>query len=90
MPDRGGIRTAQGDRFLVPEEPKNSTETIEGVLVGLKEGLLGRPLIRAMGQAGLTKSGDRIMAVFIGDQQTTNAAKCALQLNWCAPQKLAA
>jgi class 3 adenylate cyclase len=25
---------------------------------------------------------DRIMAVFIGDDQTTNAAKCGLQLNW--------
>src|ERR1700730_16085794 len=33
-------------QVVVPEEPKNSTEKIEGVLVGLREGLLGRPLIR--------------------------------------------
>jgi class 3 adenylate cyclase len=26
--------------------------------------------------------GDRIMAVFIGDKQTSNAAKCGLQINW--------
>jgi class 3 adenylate cyclase len=26
--------------------------------------------------------GDRVMGVFIGDLQTTNAAKCALKINW--------
>src|SRR5260221_1848947 len=26
--------------------------------------------------------GDRVMAVFIGGSQTSNAAKCALQINW--------
>lgn len=26
--------------------------------------------------------GDRVMGIFIGDMQTTNAAKCALKINW--------
>jgi class 3 adenylate cyclase len=39
-------------------------------------------VIRAQGGAITSYDGDRIMAVFLGDTQTSNAAKCGLQVNW--------
>ena len=39
-------------------------------------------IIRSMSGEIVAYDGDRIMAVFIGDTQTSNAAKCALQINW--------
>lgn len=39
-------------------------------------------LIRARGGEITAYDGDRIMAVFIGGQKNTAAAKCALQINW--------
>jgi class 3 adenylate cyclase len=44
--------------------------------------LCAAKLVRALGGVITAYDGDRIMAVFIGGQQTSNAAKCALQLNW--------
>lgn len=39
-------------------------------------------LIRANNGVITGYDGDRVMAVFIGDTQTSDAAKCALQTNW--------
>jgi class 3 adenylate cyclase len=39
-------------------------------------------IIRSLGGEITAYDGDRVMAVFIGDMQTTNAAKCALKINW--------
>jgi class 3 adenylate cyclase len=39
-------------------------------------------IIRSLGGEITAYDGDRVMAVFIGDSQTSNAAKCALQINW--------
>lgn len=44
--------------------------------------LCAAKLIRSLGGVIAAYDGDRIMAVFIGDNQTSNAAKCGLQLNW--------
>ncbi len=39
-------------------------------------------LIRANGGSVRSFDGDRVMGVFIGGNKNTNAAKCALQINW--------
>jgi class 3 adenylate cyclase len=39
-------------------------------------------IARKLGGQITSYDGDRLMAVFIGDEQTSNAAKCGLQLNW--------
>jgi class 3 adenylate cyclase len=39
-------------------------------------------LIRANDGTITAYDGDRVMAVFLGDSQTSNAAKCGLQINW--------
>lgn len=39
-------------------------------------------IIRSMGGEITAYDGDRIMALFIGDSQTSDAAKCALKLNF--------
>jgi class 3 adenylate cyclase len=44
--------------------------------------LCAAKIIRSLGGIISAYDGDRIMAVFIGDHQTSNAAKCGLQLNW--------
>jgi class 3 adenylate cyclase len=44
--------------------------------------LCAAKVIRSLDGVISAYDGDRIMAVFIGDQQTSNAAKCGLQINW--------
>ena len=44
--------------------------------------LCAAKLIRAWGGVITSYDGDRVMAIFLGDIQTTNAAKCGLQINW--------
>ncbi len=44
-------------------------------------------IIRARGGSITAYDGDRVMAVFIGDRKNSEAAKCALQINW-ASQKI--
>jgi class 3 adenylate cyclase len=39
-------------------------------------------IIRARGGVITAYDGDRIMAVFLGDTQTSDAARCGLQINW--------
>jgi class 3 adenylate cyclase len=39
-------------------------------------------VIRSLGGDITAYDGDRIMAVFLGDNHTSNAAKCGLQINW--------
>src|SRR5260370_42389295 len=39
-------------------------------------------IIRSLDGEITAYDGDRVMAVFIGKRQTSNAAKCALQINW--------
>jgi len=39
-------------------------------------------IIRSLDGQITSYDGDRVMAVFLGDTQTSNAAKCALQINW--------
>ena len=39
-------------------------------------------IIRACEGTITAYDGDRVMAVFLGDSQTTNAAQCGLQINW--------
>ena len=39
-------------------------------------------IARKLGGEITSYDGDRLMAVFIGDRQTSSAAKCGLQLNW--------
>ncbi len=39
-------------------------------------------IIRSLGGEITSYDGDRIMAVFTGDSQTSSAAKCGLQINW--------
>ncbi|WP_354177647.1 adenylate/guanylate cyclase domain-containing protein [Bradyrhizobium sp. LA6.1] len=39
-------------------------------------------IVRKRGGEITSYDGDRIMAVFIGDNQRTDAAKCGLQINW--------
>jgi class 3 adenylate cyclase len=39
-------------------------------------------IVRSLDGEITSYDGDRIMAVFIGDDQTTRAAKCGLQINW--------
>jgi class 3 adenylate cyclase len=41
-------------------------------------------IIRARGGSITAYDGDRAMGVFIGDSKNTNAAKCALQINYAA------
>jgi class 3 adenylate cyclase len=44
--------------------------------------LCAAKIVRSQGGVITAYDGDRIMAVFIGDTQTSNAAKCGLQINW--------
>jgi class 3 adenylate cyclase len=44
--------------------------------------LCAAKLIRSLGGTITAYDGDRVMAVFIGDYQTSTAAKCGLQLHW--------
>lgn len=44
--------------------------------------LCAAKIVRSLGGVISAYDGDRIMAVFIGDKQTSNAAKCGLQINW--------
>lgn len=39
-------------------------------------------LIREEGGQITSYDGDRVMGVFIGDMQTTNATRCAMKINW--------
>lgn len=39
-------------------------------------------IIRARGGTITAYDGDRVMAIFVGDSKNTDAAKCALQINW--------
>ncbi|WP_141014208.1 adenylate/guanylate cyclase domain-containing protein [Nocardioides sambongensis] len=39
-------------------------------------------IIRARGGSITAYDGDRVMGVFIGDRKNSEAAKCALQINW--------
>jgi class 3 adenylate cyclase len=43
-------------------------------------------IIRARGGSITAYDGDRVMAVFIGDSKNSNAAKCALQINWASQE----
>jgi class 3 adenylate cyclase len=43
-------------------------------------------IIRDAGGAITSYDGDRVMGVFIGDFQSTQAAKCALKINWAVQQ----
>jgi class 3 adenylate cyclase len=44
--------------------------------------LCAAKIIRSLDGEITAYDGDRIMAVFMGDSQTTHAAKCGLQINW--------
>jgi class 3 adenylate cyclase len=44
--------------------------------------IVSAKVIRLHGGQITSYDGDRIMAVFIGEMQTTTAAKCGLQINW--------
>src|ERR1017187_3508506 len=44
--------------------------------------LCAAKVIRSLEGVIAAYDGDRIMAVFTGDAQTSNAAKCGLQINW--------
>lgn len=39
-------------------------------------------IIRSLGGEITSYDGDRVMAIFIGDTQTSNAARCGLKINW--------
>ncbi len=43
-------------------------------------------IIRACGGSITAYDGDRVMGVFIGDRKNSEAAKCALQINWACEQ----
>lgn len=43
-------------------------------------------IIRARGGSITAYDGDRVMGVFIGDRKNSEAAKCALQINWACEQ----
>jgi class 3 adenylate cyclase len=43
-------------------------------------------IIRARGGNVTAYDGDRVMGVFIGDRKNSEAAKCALQINWAASE----
>ena len=43
-------------------------------------------LIRAEGGTITSYDGDRVMGIFVGDKQTTTAARCALKINYAVKQ----
>ena len=47
-------------------------------------------IIRTRGGIITAYDGDRVMGVFIGDSKNTDAAKCALQINWASRKIVAA